>query len=234
MNFDGRVHIVVPCNGIVAEFQPNENLLALMGTSTKDVIELYLTKWLDHQKFGYTPGYYDGYMPVAASASMSVRYMAMDLLFEMLERRLENRGKENPDPAPDIDRKDFEKILLNIWAWLSEELFPLFQTLGFKDQQIERMVFEQWLGDDVIVSIPTEEWLREEARVKRDEEIHARLEAQRRAEFEGVEAIRAASPFCGHHRSLGDHGTVVAYSTDEGHPTQPQQPVAADDGVDAV
>lgn len=214
MRFDRRINVVVPASLVVAEFQPNENLLQIMGTTVKDVIELYLSKWLDNEKFGYVPGFVETLGPEMCM-DISARFMAMDLLFEMLERRLERQGPDSKDPANAIDRRDFEKVLHAMWDNLSAELFPLFDTLGFRDQQIQRMHFEQWLGDDIIVSIPTIAGLYEEQRERQEEEFHARRLEHQEREDNFINELRANSPFCGHHRSRGDHGTVYAHPADE-------------------
>lgn len=215
MRFDRRVNVVIPTRHVVAEFQPNENLIQIMGTSVKDVIELYLSKWLDHEKFGYTPGFVET-LHVEATMTISARFMAMDLLFEMLERRLERKGRDAEDQTDSVDRHDFEKVLHGLWDSLSSELFPLFCTLGFSDEQIQRMNFEQWIGDDIIVSIPTMRGIYEELREKIDEENDARRRAQQDREDQFLNDLRENSPFCDHHRSRGDDGSVIAHPAGEG------------------
>ena len=157
MSDEGYFHLIIPTRTILEEFNPSENILALADTTPRDVVEHFLNGWLEHRSLQNTPGFLDMQINARGLHSLGARLYATDLIFEAMERRHEQAMLSTPNTLPPIseaDRRDLERVLMEIWALLSEELFPLFEELQLTEHQIDRLQFARWTGDDVIVSLP--------------------------------------------------------------------------------
>lgn len=156
MQSDSFFHLIIPTRTLLEEFQPSENILALADTTPRGVVEHFLNSWLEHRSLQHHPGFYLEDFNVRGLHSVGARLYATDLLFQVLERRHEStlRGENALPLITETDRRDLERILMEIWALLSEELFPLFEELHLTEHQIDRLTFVRWTGDDVIVALP--------------------------------------------------------------------------------
>lgn len=159
MKRQSEIHLILPTRAILVDFQPAETLLSLADTTPRDVLEMYLKGWVEHRALEHTPGFVDLHLDTRTTHTLSARLIVTDLLFEAMERREEEAWKnaDSSDYTPKItetDRRDLEYALMQIWALLSEELFPLFEELQLTSEQIDRLRFVRWTGDDIIVAIP--------------------------------------------------------------------------------
>ncbi len=159
MKRHSEIYVVIPTRAILAEFQPAETLLSLAETTPRDVLEMYLSGWVEHRALENTPGFVDLHLDARTHHTLSARLIVTDLLFDVIERREEQAWQkaevsDRPARITETDRRDLERVLMQIWALLSEELFPLFEELNFTSEQIDRLRFVRWTGDDIIVAIP--------------------------------------------------------------------------------
>jgi hypothetical protein len=160
------IYLVLPMHEVVEDHAPTENLLAIMGTSTKDLVELFLTEWVDFKSgkrfFDYGPDPSEDQMP-RYQASMSAfdfyrsRYrvtayvMVMDIIFEAMEKRFE---QGQGDLMSEQDRKDAEKVMMSVWNSVSDYVLSLLVELGSPPDVLERLRFERWVGNDIMISLP--------------------------------------------------------------------------------
>lgn len=171
MKPNGVLNVVLPAAEIVSDHQPTDTLLAGLGTSTKEVIQMFLDTWAGHKHFGDLP-----WSPLSGSDDLpymfraSARLLVMDIIFEAMERRVEQGlGMK----IGDDDRRAAEIVMMSIWDSLTQTIFPMTEELGMSDLQVSQLRFVQWLGDDFIISIPymrtakqEEERLREKENIR--------------------------------------------------------------------
>lgn len=157
MRSDAWLHLIIPTRAILEEFQPAETILALADTTPRGVVEQFLTSWVEHRTLQHLPGFREIAFDSRGRHSVGARLYATDLIFDAMERRHEQLVQEGNDALPPIreaDRKDLERVLMEIWALLSNELFPLFEELRLTEAQIDQLQFVRWTGDDVVILIP--------------------------------------------------------------------------------
>jgi len=204
MKPNGVINLILPAVEIVQDHQPTDSLLAALGTSTKEVIELFLNAWAefkhldesDYPYYGITDnfsrGIYDQSM--RQSFRINARLMVMDILFDAMERRIENGEGFK---LGDKDRHDAERVLMSIWESLSTAIFSLLEEMQLSDIQISQLRFVRWIGDDFVISIPRYHTAQQLLAEKR-------IEHERKREQDRVEQLRAESPLCYHRPDRGD------------------------------
>lgn len=152
----GYLYLIIPTNDIVQEFQPSEGLLALINTTTKEVLQMFLAGWGEQRSRGFLGGFTDDtFSSYSAARSVHVHFLVADILFDSLERKMEESGAEHSSGLSEKDRKDLEYILLSLWSHFSSELFSQLENLKVSPEQLDRLSFVQWTGNDLIISIPT-------------------------------------------------------------------------------
>lgn len=192
MDRKGYITLVLPGRELIKDYEPTDNLLKSMGTSVKEVIEMYINAWAEYKSVelhGYSYDYirgschYNRDHPAVIELSIQARWLVTDIIMENAYKRLENGEVQRIDTK---DMRDGETVLMSLWHSLSEYIFELIGELRVADEQISYLRFVGWTGDDFIVSLP---------RITSMHVIH------QEEEKEHVEKLRAASPLCNHHRS---------------------------------
>jgi hypothetical protein len=156
MKSNGVINLILPAVEIVQDHEPTDTLLGALGTSTKEVIELFLNAWAEFKHMDETDILYYGDSEFRAQAmrqsfTVNARLLVMDILFDAWERRIE----EGQGPKiTEQDRIDAEKVLMSIWSNLAENIFSLLEELKVTDLQISQLKFVKWIGDDFIISFP--------------------------------------------------------------------------------
>lgn len=147
MKPSGVINLILPATELVQEYQPSEYMLKTVGTTTKDLIEMFLTTWTECKDSSLFP-----FGDVAQNCmSTNARLRAEDIIFSALERRMEQGDLPK---LSDKDQDDVEKVMMAIWQHLSETIFQLIEELDLHERQVQQMRFVRWLGDDLIVSFP--------------------------------------------------------------------------------
>lgn len=163
MKPNGVINLILPAVEIVQDHQPTDTLLAALGTSTKEVIEMFLNAWAEFKHLDESDMPYYGLsegngcfgprvdQSLRESFQINSRLLVMDILFSAMERRVQEGVLPKMD---DADAKAAERVLLSIWSNLSEEIFSLLEEMHVSDLQICQLKFLRWIGDDFVISIP--------------------------------------------------------------------------------
>lgn len=156
MRSEGVINLVLPARQLVEDHAPTDNLLQVMGTSTKEVIEMFLNAWADFKTVGINHPASWGCtaaesFPMVYSHELNARWLVMDIIFDGMEKRIESGQTKK---QTDQDRRDAEQVMMSIWNTLSNEIFDLLCELKVSDLQIGQLRFVRWLGDDFMISIP--------------------------------------------------------------------------------
>ncbi len=147
----GSFQLVVPAHEVVQEQSPTETFLATLGLSTKELLEMFLRTWVQFKGPNRYPNFVEDGSSQRSHYRMSAHLLVMDILFDVLERRHES----GISPALAArDRRDAERVMMSLWASLSDYVFRLLEDLGLSEEQIGQLRFERWTGDDIIVSVP--------------------------------------------------------------------------------
>lgn len=147
----GVINLILPAVEIIQDHQPTDSLLQLMGTSTKELIEMFLNAWVEFKHMERMPSFGQDEMSQRANFELNARLLVMDIIFDAMERRVE-LGESVP--VTEEDRRAAEKVMMSIWSSLSHYLFALLEEMCVSDLQISQLRFVRWLGDDFVVSIP--------------------------------------------------------------------------------
>jgi len=183
--------MVMPGRELIMDFEPTDNLLKSLGTSVKEVIEMFINTWAEYKTVEYhgwsmyssAPRLYehDRDHPAVVELRLQARWLVTDIILENAYKRVE---KGEITKIRDIDLKDAEKVMMSLWATVSEYIFALLDELRVTDEQISHLRFERWLGDDFIITLPR---------------MSGIFDVRRQEEMKRVENLRAASPLCNHH-----------------------------------
>lgn len=160
MKPNGVINLILPAVQIVQDHQPTDSLLASIGTSTKEVIEMFLNAWaefkhLDESDMPYygvsddSSRHYD--QSLRQSFLINARLMVMDILFDAQERRIQEGSLPK---LSEEDHKAAETVLMSIWNTLSNEIFSMLEEMNVTELQISQLRFVRWIGDDFIISFP--------------------------------------------------------------------------------
>lgn len=160
MKSNGVINLILPAVEIVQDHEPTDALLGVLGTSTKEVIELFLNAWAEFKHMDQSDVIYysepeDRAMALRRSFTANARLLVMDILFDAWERKIEEGRKAGIETTiTEKDRQDAEQVLMSIWDSLSDNIFSLLTELRVSDLQISQMHFVKWIGDDFIISFP--------------------------------------------------------------------------------
>lgn len=159
MKPNGVINLILPAVEIVQDHQPTDTLLAALGTSTKEVIEMFLNAWAEFKQLDGSDMPYYGYgydseaqdRALRQNFNINARLLVMDIIFDAMERRVEQGlGMK----IGEDDRRSAERVLMSIWAHLSANIFELLEEMNLSDLQISQLKFVKWVGDDFVISIP--------------------------------------------------------------------------------
>lgn len=160
------IHLVLPFHEMVSDHSPLENLLLTVGTNTKDLVELFLTEWVNFKNGRYDFNYgqelsqdrsgkqtssnnaFDRYRE---SYRMNAYVLAMDIIFGAIERKVERGERPNLEER---DRRDVEKVMMSIWNSVSNYVLDLLLEFSATPEMLEELRFERWIGDDILISLP--------------------------------------------------------------------------------
>lgn len=155
MKSDGVINLILPASGIIAEYQPTENILQSMGTSTKELIQMFLNAWAEFKHVdnncGFRPTYETESPGLVFSYGLHARWLVMDIIFDVMEKQIE-AGQINR--LTERDRRDAEQVMMAIWNTLSSEIFELLEEMHVSELQISQIKFVRWIADDFIISFP--------------------------------------------------------------------------------
>jgi hypothetical protein len=151
MKPNGALRIVLSAREIVHDHEPTDVLLSLVGTSTKELMEMFLNTWVEFKQGDRLVDFEYGERDQQSTLRMSAQLLVADIIFDAMEKRIEQGLSQKMDEA---DRRTAEKVMLSIWASLREHIFELLTELQVSDLQMAQLRFVRWIGDDFIVSIP--------------------------------------------------------------------------------
>ena len=211
MDHKGCINLVLPGHGLILDYGPTDNLLRTMGTSVKEMIEMFINAWAEYKSVDmhYTcingPHNLDeDWGPGFAQLRTHAHGMVMDIVFENAFARYERGEIEKMNKQ---DMRDAESVMLSLWDALSNHIFELLNEMRVHELQIARLRFVRWIGDDFIISLPRHHHAvvlgmqeQEEQRQKAlDQERQSMLdefEKQRQQEKQFVQDLRDRSPLC--------------------------------------
>ncbi len=192
--------MVLPGRELIMDFEPTDNLLKSLGTSVKEVIEMFINTWAEYKSVEshgwsrYTPirniHEHDRDHPAVVELRLQARWLVTDIILENAYKRIE---KGEIIKSREVDLRDAEKVMMSLWAALSEYIFSLIDEMGVTDEQIGHLRFDRWIGDDFIITLPRQ---------------HGMHELRRQEELKSVENLRASSPLCNHY-GRGWSGTAA-------------------------
>ncbi|WJJ55224.1 hypothetical protein [Xanthomonas phage RTH11] len=204
MDHKGYINLVLPGHGLILDYGPTDNLLRTMGTSVKEMIEMFIAAWAEYKSVDMHYTCNNGPLnldedwgPGFTQLRTHAHWMVMDIVFENAFMRFERGEIEKMSKQ---DMRDAESIMLSLWDSLSSYIFELLIEMGAHEGQISLLRFVRWIGDDFIISLPrrtTAIALKQQIEFdKRQKEFQASLDESRQEEKQFVQNLRDRSPLC--------------------------------------
>lgn len=205
MDHNGCIYLVLPGHEMIEDYSATENLLKTMGTSLKELIEMFINTWAEFKSTDlhgwgyqtYRPFHYEEDNASVLELRIQARWLVTDIILENAFKRYEEGQGTKPLMQ---DLRDAEKIMLSLWATLSENIFELMAEMKVEDSQISYLRFVKWVGNDFIISVPRQRQMLEISRQEGLQQYNCE-EAQERKR---VEELRKSSPLCNHYPGGGD------------------------------
>ena len=151
MKPNGEFSLVLPAREILHDHLPADFLLSTFGTSTHDLVVLFLTTWADLKNKDRIHDYECHTLDYRSALRITAHLLVADIVFETIERQVE-AGERSI--LSEEDRRAAEKVMMSIWGSLCTHVFELLDSLGVTEDQATQLRFDRWIADDIVITLP--------------------------------------------------------------------------------